>query len=613
MPFIKESNFKAGANKSRTKALVSLPIECRMESNLIMTAATRKGAIVVVLAVVSSLVAWLALDGPGTPQRASEADVKEERPSGRAGAKTGLAPSVEHRPLADFHEALQPLEILSQGSVTATNGGISRRVVISTSGLFGRVLAIDTSDKGREEELSYYSAEHIVVNAKSEEDHAPLLKLFEEDDLAARKPFRYSRFLYVSVDMTAPNEIFELLKRVSALVGESGTVELDRIGFAMETVPDDPFFDKQWHHGKIQSSKAWDISRGDESVVVAVVDTGVFPDLIELEGRLAPGFNLIHEAGVEDEEEPVDDAGHGTAIAGVIAARVNNDRLVAGVDWRCKIMPIRIALAGGSTGSAVAAGIDRAVESGAKVINVSWGLDRSISLVDSVENAANHGCVVIAAAGNEGHDVPGFPAAIPQAIAVGATGRDDSRASWSSWGEHIDLVAPGIDIISLGENNQQSTGSGTSLSCPQVAAAAALLLSVNPDLGWREVKALLAAGAEDMVGDELDTPGRDPYYGWGRLNIYNSLILAVVPTEVSRESGERVKVSWTTPENVLGRSKYHVEHSGDMVNWSEANSSSIILSEGKGEWIDDLSDSSSFPFDGERFYRVWAEPLVGIE
>jgi subtilisin family serine protease len=188
--------------------------------------------------------------------------------------------------------------------------------------------------------------------------------------------------------------------------------EPDWIGRAAETIPDDPDFAQQWHHtnplkpsASIQTPLAWDITRGSSNVLVAVLDSGL-AGLPEFAGRTVPGYNFAYT-----NSDTLDDNGHGTHVAGVLAANANNGLLGAGVDWHCRIMPVKV-FDSSNHGfySWWAQGIDYAVSNGAKVINLSGaGTEFGRTVQRAITNAIARGVIFVTAAGNLGQTNLGFP------------------------------------------------------------------------------------------------------------------------------------------------------------------------------------------------------------
>mgnify|MGYP001051785635 CR=1 FL=1 len=280
-------------------------------------------------------------------------------------------------------------------------------------------------------------------------------------------------------------------------------------------VPNDQFYGPyQWNLPAIGTERGWALSRGSDDVVIAVLDTGVQLDHPDLRGRIAEGVNLVGEG------DPEDDVGHGTHVAGIIAATVNNGEGVAGLSWRGRIMPVKVLDSTGS-GSAysVAEGIIWATDRGADVINMSLGNYASSEFLhDAVKYAYDHGVVLVAASGNDNTDQPGYPAAYPEVFAVAATDAADNRAPYSNYGDYIDAAAPGDAIASTYTGSRYAALSGTSMASPHAAALAGLIKSVNPDLTNEEIMDIMRKTAVDL-GDK----GYDMYFGYGRIDVRRAL------------------------------------------------------------------------------------------
>jgi thermitase len=275
-------------------------------------------------------------------------------------------------------------------------------------------------------------------------------------------------------------------------------VELDHVAHAAAAVtPDDPSFAAQWGIARAGVARAWATTRGSGTVTVAVVDTGVHTTA-DLVGRLLPGHDFVNGDGDAD-----DDNGHGTMAAGVIAAAGDNGVGVAGICWLCRILPVKVLDATGSGSySAIAEGIRYAADHGADVINLSLGGSADSQLLrDAVAYASGKGSLVVAAAGNEGSATRHFPAAIPAALAVGASTAGDGRYPWSNYGPSwVDIAAPGCNPA------QTRTGTvgqfcGTSSATPFVSGVAALLASTNPAPSAATVRAALMGSATPLAGN----------------------------------------------------------------------------------------------------------------
>ncbi len=327
-------------------------------------------------------------------------------------------------------------------------------------------------------------------------------------------------------------------------------------------VPNDPNFPNQWHHlnaakpsASIQTPLAWELTQGSSNVIVAVLDTGLSPSA-EFAGRTIPGYNFV-----SNNSDTTDDHGHGTAVAGTVAANANNGAAGAGVDWQCRIMPIKV-LDSGNFGfySWWAQGIDYAVSHGAKVINLSAGGGSSdFTLTRAITNAIAHGVIFVTITHNDGASVIRFPGNLPEAITVGATDALDRRCGFSNYGPQIDLCAPGTNLFTVSRSGSAQAWWGTSFAAPLTAGVCALLAAVRPNLSHDEARDLLCAGADDVVGDATDTPGFDSYYGWGRLNAYHSLLLAQTRIDRVERTNGAVRLSWASPANASNKQPYQVE------------------------------------------------------
>lgn len=282
-------------------------------------------------------------------------------------------------------------------------------------------------------------------------------------------------------------------------------------------VPSDPLYFRQWHHARIGTPAVWSRTQGASNVVVAVVDTGISDDHPDLAGRLLPGYNFV-----EQTDDTFDDAGHGTGVAVVLAASANNGTGSAGMDWNCRLLPVRVLGTGIGRYSDMADGVAYAAAQGAKVINLSAGGDTdNETLRRAVQGAVAAGAIFVTITHNDGVGTITFPGRMPESITVGASDRADRRATYSNWGPRVDLLAPGEDVWGDGP------GGGTSVSAPLVSGAAALLVSLRPELRQEDVRTLLRQGAADQLGEATDTVGFDVYHGWGRLDVARSVELAL--------------------------------------------------------------------------------------
>ncbi|WP_342436809.1 S8 family peptidase [Paenibacillus sp. FSL L8-0436] len=309
---------------------------------------------------------------------------------------------------------------------------------------------------------------------------------------------------------------------------------VENTGASVITPNDLLFSTYQWNLPAIETEQGWNLSKGSKEVVVAVVDTGVQASHPDLQGQLLAGYNAVAKGSTPD-----DDVGHGTHVAGIIGAVINNEEGVAGISWYNKILPVKaLDNSGAGTTYSVAEGIIWAADNGAKVINLSLGnYADSQFLHDAIKYAYDRDVVIVSAAGNDNTERPGFPAAYEEVLAVAATNANGEKASFSNYGDYIDVTAPGESIASTYPDNQYAALSGTSMASPHVAALAGLVRSLNPALTNKEVMELMISNAVDL-GDT----GHDKYYGWGQVDIYRTLRAAggsVVPLQLFPQHVDR--------------------------------------------------------------------------
>lgn len=357
-----------------------------------------------------------------------------------------------------------------------------------------------------------------------------------------------------------------------------------------QLIPTDVDFAFQWHHRNLtkltassHTAEAWTITTGANSTIVAVLDTGVNAAVGEFTGRLVPGFNFVSNTA-----DPSDDHGHGSAVSAVVCGNANNVLGGVGVNWNCRLMPVKV-LNDVNYGlySWWAQGINYAVANGAKVINLSaGGTGSSTALTSAINNAISAGVIFVTITHNDGTGVITYPGNLPDAITVGATDQQDLRSTFSNYGSAIDLVAPGTAIHTIGRYGTLEYWNGTSFAAPQVAGVASLLCGLNPKLNQADVRALLCSGADDQVGDATDTPGFDIYYGAGRLNAYNSLLLAQTQIDQVTAANNNISISWPTPANASIKKPYEImRRAFDQNFWTRvATSDAISFQNQRASW-----------------------------
>ncbi len=377
-----------------------------------------------------------------------------------------------------------------------------------------------TVRKGEDNQnASHYVVNEIVVKFRRGLSNRELLQIRKELDVQV---VRQNGITYVFRSKTHRMESMrDYFKKWNPVYTEPHylylTNEWDGNGSqAQAIVPNDTLYSEyQWNLPQIAAEQGWNLNKGSEDIVVAVVDTGVQSDHPDLQGRLVEGLNVIDPAS-----PPEDDVGHGTHVAGIIAAQVNNQEGVAGITWYTKIMPIKVLdNTGAGSAYAVAEGVIWAADHGAHVINMSLGnYAQAQFLHDAIQYAVNKGVVVVAASGNDNTDRPGYPAAYPEVIAVSATDPGGGKAEYSNYGDYMDVAAPGTSIASTYPGSRYAALSGTSMASPHVAALASLVRAANPQLTPAEVADVLCSTAKDL-GDK----GRDAIYGYGEIDVRNAL------------------------------------------------------------------------------------------
>jgi thermitase len=386
--------------------------------------------------------------------------------------------------------------------------------------------------------------------------------------------------------------------------------ESDGVGSGGATVPNDPDAAGQWHHQQIRTPLAWDVTRGSAEVVLAVLDTGINASLPDFSGRVVAGYDFVN-----NDSDPADDHGHGSSVTAVAASTGNNGQDAAGVDWNCRIMPLKV-LNSSNSGfySWWAAAIDYAAANGADVINLSaGGSGSSTTLTNAIDNAISAGVIFVTITHNDGSGTVRYPGTLPQCITVGASGPTGVISGFSNYGTATDLVAPGgiggaggsytTNIVATDLNGDNCWFWGTSFAAPQVAGAATLIRGLRPSIRQAEMEAILCAAAIDGTGDSRDTAGYDIYHGHGRLDVPNALTLATAVPRASHVSPGLVTLDWPAPTNAATKKPFAIEWSPDLGTWYPVPSSApLSVAAGRAVWTDDGTLTGTPP-GARRFYR----------
>ncbi len=416
------------------------------------------------------------------------------------------------------------------------------------------------------------------------QERIPVIVGFKEKpDVGLVKAFggsiKYQYSIIPAVSCLLPKNVAEFLKKNPRIA----YVELDgKVKVLGEVLP--------WGVDRIDAEQVWD-SNGDlivdeganagEAVKVAIIDTGVDYNHPDLAGNVKGGASFVDYTS-----NYMDDNGHGTHVAGIIAA-VDNEVGVIGVAPKIELYALKALDSEGSGYvSDVVAAIDWAVENGMQIVSMSLGANNDYeSLRQACDAAYASGVLLVAAAGNDasrftvifGIDTIDYPARYDSVVAVGAINQEDERPSWSSTGPELELAAPGVNIYSTYWDNTYAALSGTSMACPHVSGVAALIFASNigeiapsydfdGDKTWDadEVRAWLQATAED-----LGNPGKDEFYGYGLVDAEKAvpkpadseLPSKVTGLTVSAVSESQLNLSWNPATDNVAVDHYNIYRS----------------------------------------------------
>lgn len=387
-------------------------------------------------------------------------------------------------------------------------------------------------------------------------------------------------------EIETTQDVIDILAKKDGILG----IEKDGTTKTAETV-NDPYFSQQPYISDSTIDSAWTISAGSQSTIVAVVDTGVNyyqEDIANQMWKNPQGYYGYDFANGDN--NPIDDNGHGTMVAGIIAATKNNGKGIAGVA-NVKIMAVKVAPAQeeGEVSDLVR-GIIYAADNGAKIINISMGTTQdSFVLDEAVSYARNKGALIVSSSGNEGAPSVRNPARNPNVIGVGALNIYGLRSSYSNYGAGLGITALGDDIISTGFSpNDYYTayqkGSGTSFSTPQVAGVAALLLAKDPSLSADQLRKRILSTATKtyyMAGLNYST-----LYGYGKLNAYGALTGDKTAPIITND------YFYKNPDGSFKFTGHAQDEKGSQVilaNTPESNVASVKLKIGNGNWQDVVS------------------------
>ena len=438
--------------------------------------------------------------------------------------------------------SFEPAQIVEKKLVMGSMDQWLRRRLVTVPGRYPNRLIEDTlrqNDDGAYEVVSQTAmvADHVLIRLAAEKTEADLQAFASTYGVTIVRPLKLSGYYLLKLKKSHLNAVRDALK--TFLYEDSiEHVEPNYIG-TLSMAPNDPEWSELWGMQQIDAPLAWDTEAGSTDILVAVVDSGVDADHVDLRANIYenPGeAGSLATNGVDDDfngyiddwrgwdfynddNNPDDDNSHGTHVAGTIGATGNNGVGVAGVCWTVSMLPVKISDPDGSIPVDVAIdGVIYATDMGALVQNHSWGWigTASDSLEEAIKYADINGSLFVAAAGNDNNDndeTATYPSGyeVENVISVAATDESDALASFSSFGaETVDLAAPGVAILSTTPDDNYGTMQGTSMATPHVVGAAALLLSANPVLSHLDVKAALLNSVDKIPGlaGKVATGGR---------------------------------------------------------------------------------------------------------
>jgi serine protease len=362
---------------------------------------------------------------------------------------------------------------------------------------------------------------------------------------SARTNSLLNKYVVVTYGMSVDPSF--LAKKVSGIDG----VEWAEPKFVYELalIPNDPSLPQQWYLTKIQAQQAWDLSTGDTSIVIGIIDTGVDWDHPDLAANIWRNWGEIPDNGIDDDgngfiddyigwdfggltgiadNNPMEDRpDHGTHVAGIASAVTNNGIGVASIGFNSKIMAVKTSQDNlrNAQGQALIAygyeGIIYAAENGANVVNLSWGGSGFSLLAQDVINIATAaGVLVVAASGNNNLNTAFYPASYNNVLSVASTDQGDLKSGFSNYGPTIDVSSPGSSLYNTWQNNTYATLSGTSMASPLVAGLAGLVFARFPNLNNIQVGEQIRTNVDDI---SAQNPSFANFMGKGRINAFKAL------------------------------------------------------------------------------------------
>ena len=462
--------------------------------------------------------------------------------------------------------------ILAKDWIEYNEGLISSNsVVIMLDDNFAPKLGFEIPAK-----LSDLSMIENILSKYGEVDFTPV---FSNHTNFNQKHYDFNLHQYYKIEFNHQVDIFRLindLKQIKIIEN----VEFDYIK-TVNLTPNDEYYSNQWAHennGQAVSSngnnvgtldcdtdtnQAWDITTGDDDIIIAILDTGV-SEHVEFNGRLLEGYDFIN-----NDTDAYDDNGHGTACAGIAAAKGNNLEGISGVCWDCLILPVKVlSFDGYGQDTEIADGVQWSADNGADVISMSLGGGGYVSYFDNaISYAHSIGTVVLAASGNDNAGTVSYPSGYDDCISVGALSPCNERKStnscdgenyWgSNYGNGLNFLAPGVRIhTTTNSGGYTSTFNGTSSACPHAAGIAGLIFSADQTLSSDAVKFIMEESADDLGAE-----GYDIQTGHGRINAFNALAL-IVSGPVIELSESELQLNMNT--NQIATDNITIYNTGEM-------------------------------------------------
>ena len=424
--------------------------------------------------------------------------------------------------------------------------------------------------------ISDFSSLEKIIFKYGSADFAPIFSSYNNFN---QFHYKFQLHQYYKLTFDSPIDVLSLIEELKQL-SIIQNIEVNYIK-QINIIPNDPYYTSQWAHENngqavnsngnsvgtpdcdTDTNQAWDITTGDAEVIIAILDTGV-SEHVEFNGRLLEGYDFIN-----DDADAYDDNGHGTACAGIAAAKGNNSEGISGVCWDCLILPVKVlSFDGYGEDTEIADAVQWSADNGAHVISMSLGGGGYVSYFDNaISYAHSIGTVVFAASGNDNIGTISYPSGYDDCISVGALSPCNERKStnscdgenyWgSNYGNGLNFLAPGVRIhTTTSSGDYTSTFNGTSSACPHAAGIAGLIFSADQSLSSESVRFIMEESSDDLGAD-----GYDIQTGHGRLNAFDALAL-IVSGPVIELSDLEVQLSMSS--NQTSNNNLTIYNTGEM-------------------------------------------------